>query len=133
MTGFGLSSSISPGSEIYIEIKGVNHKFLEISVKPNDLNNEIEEFIRKSVTKNVIRGRVDIRIKLKTSYKTNFSIDSKLLKKLQNSLKDWDLDIKNPTKEEEEEILDFDEITTRLETSYNLSKSYISEIKNILK
>ena len=46
MTGFGLSSSISPGSEIYIEIKGINHKFLEISVKPNDLNNEIEEFIR---------------------------------------------------------------------------------------
>ena len=88
MTGFGLSSSISPGSEIYIEIKGVNHKFLEISVKPNDLNNEIEEFIRKSVTKNVIRGRVDIRIKLKTSNKTNYSIDSKLLKKLQNSLKD---------------------------------------------
>ena len=88
MTGFGLSSSISQGSEIYIEIKGVNHKFLEISVKPNDLNNEIEEFIRKSVTKNVIRGRVDIRIKLKTSYKTNYSIDSKLLKKLQNSLKD---------------------------------------------
>ena len=50
-----------------------------------------------------------------------------------NDLKNWDLDIKNPTKEEEEEILDFDEIMTRLETSYNLSKSYISEIKNILK
>ena len=50
-----------------------------------------------------------------------------------NDLKNWDLDIKNPTKEEEEEILDFDEIMTRLETSYNLSKSYISKIKNILK
>ena len=50
-----------------------------------------------------------------------------------NDLKNWDLDVKNPTKEEEKEILDFDEIITKLEKSYDLSKSYISEIKNILK
>ena len=50
-----------------------------------------------------------------------------------NDLKDWDLDIKNPTKEEEEEILDFDKIMTQLETSYDLSKSYLSDIKDILK
>ena len=30
MTGYGLSSSIEGGSEITIEIKGVNNKFLEI-------------------------------------------------------------------------------------------------------
>ena len=91
MTGFGLSSSISSGSEIYIEIKGVNHKFLEVSIKPNDLSNDLEEYIRKSVSKNIIRGRVDIRIKLKSSYETSYSIDSKLLTKLQNSLKDSQL------------------------------------------
>jgi len=50
-----------------------------------------------------------------------------------NDLKDWDLDIKNPTKEEEEEILDFDKIMSQLETSYDLSKSYLADIKNILK
>ena len=70
MTGFGFSSSISKGLEIYIEIKGVNHKFLEVSIKPNDLSNDLEEYIRKSVSKNIIRGRVDIRIKLKSSYET---------------------------------------------------------------
>ena len=91
MTGFGLSSSISSGSEIYIEIKGVNHKFLEVSIKPNDLSNDLEEYIRKSVSKNIIRGRVDIRIKLKSSFETSYSIDSKLLTKLQNSLKDSQL------------------------------------------
>ena len=32
MTGYGLSSSIEGDSEITIEIKGVNHKFLEISL-----------------------------------------------------------------------------------------------------
>ena len=81
MTGFGFSSSISKGLEIYIEIKGVNHKFLEVSIKPNDLSNDLEEYIRKLVSKNIIRGRVDIRIKLKSSYETSYSIDSKLLTK----------------------------------------------------
>ena len=47
MTGFGLSSSIDVGAEVYVEIKGVNHRFLEISIKPNDLDNELDEYFRK--------------------------------------------------------------------------------------
>ncbi len=88
MTGFGLSSFIDKKSEIYIEIKGVNHKFLEVTIKPNDLNNELEEYIRKLVSKKIVRGRVDIRIKTKTVSSTNYSIDSKLLKKFKKSLED---------------------------------------------
>jgi uncharacterized protein (TIGR00255 family) len=88
MTGFGLSSFIDKKSEIYIEIKGVNHKFLEATIKPNDLNNELEEYIRKLVSKKIVRGRVDIRIKTKTVSSTNYSIDSKLLKKFKKSLED---------------------------------------------
>ena len=88
MTGFGLSSFIDKKSEIYIEIKGVNHKFLEATIKPNDLNNELEEYIRKLVSKKIVRGRVDIRIKTKTVSTTNYSIDSKLLKKFKKSLED---------------------------------------------
>ena len=68
MTGFGLSSFIDKKSEIYIEIKGVNHKFLEATIKPNDLNNELEEFIRNLVSKKIVRGRVDIRIKINNLY-----------------------------------------------------------------
>ena len=88
MTGFGLSSFIDKKSEIYIEIKGVNHKFLEATIKPNDLNNELEEYIRKLVSKKIVRGRVDMRIKTKTVSSTNYSIDSKLLKKFKKSLED---------------------------------------------
>ena len=86
MTGFGLSSFIDKKSEICIEIKGVNHKFLEVTIKPNDLNNELEEFIRNLVSKKIVRGRVDIRIKTKTTSSTNYSIDPKLLKKFKKSL-----------------------------------------------
>ena len=88
MTGFGLSSFIDNKSEVYIEIKGVNLKFLEVTIKPNDLNNELEEYVRKLVSKKIIRGRVDIRMKIKIDSKTSYSIDSKLLKEFKKSLKE---------------------------------------------
>ncbi len=87
MTGFGLSRSIDKESEVYVEIKGVNHKFLDISLKPNDLNNELEEYIRNLVSKKIVRGRVDVRVKFNSESKVSYSIDSGLLKKFEKSLR----------------------------------------------
>ena len=86
MTGFGLSRSIGKESEVYVEIKGVNHKFLDISIKPNDLTNDLEEYIRNLVSKKIVRGRVDIRVKFKAESKISYSIDSNLLKKFEKSI-----------------------------------------------
>ena len=86
MTGFGEGALIKNDSEVYIEIKSVNHRFLEISIKPNDLNNDLDKFIRNSISKKIKRGKVDIRIRSKSSTKTTYSIDSNLLKKFEKSL-----------------------------------------------
>ncbi len=87
MTGFGLSKSLKKDSEVFIEIKGVNHRFLEVSIKPNDLGNELDQYIRNSITKSVNRGKVDVRVKLKSAAQTNYVIDALLIKKLENTLK----------------------------------------------
>ncbi len=88
MTGYGLSSSMEDGSEVSIEIKGVNHRFLEISIKSNDINNEIDQYIRSVVGKSVSRGKVDIKIKFKSPVKTKYSINNKLLKMLHDTAQD---------------------------------------------
>ena len=87
MTGFGLSKSVKGNSEISIEIKGVNHRFLEISIKPNDLGNELEKFIRNAISKSIQRGKIEIRISLKTRSNIDYSIDDALLKKLIKTLR----------------------------------------------
>tara|TARA_B100000927_G_scaffold43802_1_gene31194 strand:+ start:1036 stop:1872 length:837 start_codon:yes stop_codon:yes gene_type:complete len=87
MTGFGLSKSVKGNSEISIEIKGVNHRFLEISIKPNDLGNELEKFIRNAISKSIQRGKIEIRISLKTRPNIDYSIDDTLLKKLIKTLR----------------------------------------------
>ena len=86
MTGFGLSSSIDVGAEVYVEIKGVNHRFLEISIKPNDLDNELDEYFRKAIAKNINRGKVDLRIKIKSPSLTKYFINTKNIKSLEKSV-----------------------------------------------
>ena len=88
MTGYGLSSSIKGNSEVSVEIKGVNHRFLEISLKSNEISNDIDQYIRNIVGKNITRGKVDIKIKFKSPSESQYFIDIKLLKNLKKSIKD---------------------------------------------
>ena len=57
MTGYGSSKYSNKGVEIFCEIKTVNHRFLELSLKPNDIDNKVDLFIRNLVSKNIKRGR----------------------------------------------------------------------------
>ena len=65
MTGFGSSKQIQKETEVYCDIKSVNHRFLDVSIKPNDIGNEFDVLIREEVSKKIKRGSVDIRFKLK--------------------------------------------------------------------
>ena len=87
MTGFGLSNLIEKDSKIYIEIKGVNHRFLEISIKSNETNNDLDQYIRNAISKQINRGKIDVRLKIKSSSKTEYSINGELIKKLEKSAK----------------------------------------------
>ena len=130
MTGFGLSKSLKKDSEVFIEIKGVNHRFLEVSIKPNDLGNELDQYIRNSITKSVNRGKVDVRVKLKSSSRTNYSIDAFLIKKLENTLK------KNTTLENKISFSDIKDVPGifNAEVTHKLNISTVKqEFNNALK
>ena len=86
MTGFGLSESFDKTSNISIEIRGVNHRFLELSIKSSELGNDIEDFIREGISKSINRGKIEVKIKAKSSSKTKYDINKKLLKMLEKSL-----------------------------------------------
>lgn len=62
MTGFGRASLEKNLREYVIEIKSVNHKYSDITVKaPRNLL-VLEDKIRKTVLKSVARGKIDIYI-----------------------------------------------------------------------
>ena len=105
----------------------------EVSIKPNDLCNELDQYIRNSIAKSVNRGKGDVRVKLKSSSRTNYSIDAFLIKKLQNTLK------KNTTIENKISFSDIKdvpgifnaEVTHRLNIS-RVKKEFNNALKDFL-
>lgn len=87
MTGFGSSTYSFKDAEIYCEIKTVNHRFLEISTKPNDLNNSIDLYVRDTLTKKLKRGSIDVRFRFKTQSGNSYSVNRDSVKNLLKSIK----------------------------------------------
>ena len=88
MTGFGLSESFDKKCNISIEIRSVNHRFLELSIKSGNLGNDLDDFIREAISKKINRGKIEVKIKAKSSSKTKYEINKKLFRMLENALKE---------------------------------------------
>ena len=64
MTGFGRASGTLPdGTEATVVVRGVNHRFLDVSVKLRDEYASAEPALRRAVGKVVARGHVDVLIR----------------------------------------------------------------------
>ena len=62
MTGFGRAEAEMDGKKITIEIKTVNHRFLDINIRMPRTLGFAEEGIRKTIKSRLSRGRVDVFI-----------------------------------------------------------------------
>ena len=82
MTGFGKYNEIRNEREYQIEVKSVNHRYLDISVKlPRQLS-YLEEIIKKEVSKKIKRGKIDIFVTFHNNSQEGreFRIDKELAK-----------------------------------------------------
>ena len=64
MTGYGRGESLQGSYRIKIEIKAVNHRYNDISVKMPRHINYLEESIKKLVKEKISRGKVDVYLNL---------------------------------------------------------------------
>jgi uncharacterized protein (TIGR00255 family) len=62
MTGFGRGHVIEGGVEVSTEVRSVNHRFLDISLRLPKAYSAIEPHIRKAVSELVFRGKLDVSI-----------------------------------------------------------------------
>ncbi|MGM8214412.1 YicC/YloC family endoribonuclease [Bacillaceae bacterium W0354] len=75
MTGFGQATKKLGETQITIEIKTVNHRFLDLSFRmPRDLS-IFEEKMKKVIQTSIKRGRVDVFVKLQGESLNNQKID----------------------------------------------------------
>lgn len=60
MTGYGANTVVIDNMEISFEMKSVNNRFLDISLKVPRIYGYLEEKIKKEIQANVSRGKVDV-------------------------------------------------------------------------
>ena len=69
MTGFGRFERTENGKKVAVEIKSVNHRYLDLSIRMPRKFNPLEADIRAALKKHMIRGKVDVSISYEDSNK----------------------------------------------------------------
>lgn len=67
MTGYGTAETMYQGKRITVEIKSVNSRYSDISVKMPRLYTFLEAPVKKAVTKYTSRGKIDVYINIDSS------------------------------------------------------------------
>lgn len=82
MTGYGKGEYIEGGLELTVEIKTVNNRYLDVSVKSPRIFAAYEDVIRTTVRKKLTRGHADVFVSVKDKRErpTALSVDLALAK-----------------------------------------------------
>lgn len=67
MTGYGTAETLYAGKKITVEIKSVNSRYSDISVKMPRLYSFLEAPVKKAVTNYTSRGKIDVYINIDSS------------------------------------------------------------------
>ena len=88
MTGFGKANGVFSNKKVSVEIRTLNSKGLDLTVKAPSVYRDLENEIRKSVTENLDRGKIDVGIYLESqSDSKQLKINRELADSYYNELK----------------------------------------------
>lgn len=65
MTGYGFKEEIIDNTQISVEIKSVNSRFLDLYINLPSFLNPIEAKLRKLVSEKIVRGKIELTVRVK--------------------------------------------------------------------
>lgn len=114
MTGFGRAEAENDDMSLSIEIKTVNHKYIDYQIRMPNYLNFLEDKIKKTIKDYLSRGRIEVYIKVDRKFSNNSKVelDLPLANSINNSLKTLidELDIHDEVKLNH--LLRYDDILT---------------------
>lgn len=114
MTGYGKETLSTEGREYQVEIKSVNHRYLDINIKMPKTLSYLEETIKKEISQKIKRGKIDVFITYENNSQEgkNVKINKELAKIYINQLKELAQEEKISSNIEVTEIAKFPDILT---------------------
>jgi uncharacterized protein (TIGR00255 family) len=133
MTGFGKAEGIFDKKKYVIELRSVNSRFAEISVKyPKYMSSKDNDF-KEILRKNISRGKVNMNLNVEsdTTIQSNLTVEKNLIKDYTKILKSIRKEIGSKEKIRLDHILHFSEILSA-ETSGDVSPEEFGFVKELL-
>lgn len=114
MTGYGKGSLNIEGREYQIEIKSVNHRYLDINIKMPRTLSYLEETVKKEISEKIKRGKIDVFVTFENNGQEgrNIKINKELAKIYINQLKELAQEEKISSNIEVIDIAKFPDILT---------------------
>jgi uncharacterized protein (TIGR00255 family) len=81
MTGYGIAENKFENCSIAVEIKSLNHRFIDMSVRMSGNYPDIEYKVRNMIKENVYRGKIDVFISIESSISYDINLNIPILRK----------------------------------------------------
>lgn len=122
MTGFGRGEDSGGGYQVAIELKSVNHRFLEIVIRIPRNYNSVEERIRKMLQDNFQRGRIEVYVNVAETEerKRLVKVDNDLALSYDKTLKDLALALHTKYETDIYRLVGFPEVLSVAEPEIDL-------------
>lgn len=75
MTGFGRASLILENMDVLVEVRSVNHRFLETSVRLSHAYSYLEDKLKKQIQQRAARGKVDVTLSIQVHGSDNIEVE----------------------------------------------------------
>ncbi len=147
MTGYGKGEYVKDGLELTCEIKTVNNRYLDVSVKAPRIFASYEDVVRNTVRKKLTRGHADVFVSLKdrrespSALTVDVALASSYLSAVNTLKENFPSLVDDVTltsvlrypdvlKQEDAVALD-EELTTALDTALNLALDKLNEMRAV--
>lgn len=90
MTGYGRARGTIDGKEISVEVRAVNHRYLDVNIKCPRAYSFLEEALKKAAAERIARGKVDIFVQISgvSADDITISVNIELAKHYMNALRE---------------------------------------------
>ena len=114
MTGYGKGNLSIEGREYQIEIKSVNHRYLDINIKMPRTLSYLEEVVKKEISEKIKRGKIDVFVTFENNSQEgrNIKINKGLAKIYIDQLKELSQEEKISSNIEVIDIAKFPDVLT---------------------
>jgi uncharacterized protein (TIGR00255 family) len=119
MTGFGSAE----GNGCRVEIRSLNHRFLEVYIKAPAFLNQSEILFRNLLKKRFNRGKIDVNITITEDAGTDFKINTVFLKGFFASFKKLQKDLKIPGELDINTLANLRDMFIEIRPKYDIDKT----------